>query len=147
NYGSLFPSGFLSYKADSMNSLTLTIGRRTDRPAFQTLNPFLYVINKYTYETGNPYLLPQYSWNLELSHQYGELLTTGVSLSLIDNYFSQIFLSDTSKTILYYTQGNVGQVYNLGVSASVHVSPSKWWTADVTAVFNHKQLRGFNGNN
>jgi iron complex outermembrane receptor protein len=147
NYGSFFPSGYLSYKLDSLNSVTLTVGRRTDRPAFQTLNPFLYIINKYTYETGNPYLLPQYSWNFELSHQYGDLLTTGISYSQLSNYFSQIFLSDTSKTILYYTQGNVGRVYNLGVSASLSVSPLKPWSVELTAVFNHKQLRGFNGNN
>jgi len=147
NYGSLFPSGYLTYKLDSMHSLTLTFGRRTDRPPFQTLNPFLYIINKYTYQTGNPYLLPQYSWNFEISHQYGSLLTTGLSYSRITNYFSQIFLSDTSKTILYYTQGNVGRVYNLGASVSLSVSPLKWWSAELTAVFNHKQLRGFNGNN
>jgi len=146
NYGSFFPSGYLTYKLDSVNSLTLTIGRRTDRPPFQSLNPFLYIINKYTYQTGNPYLLPQYSWNFEVSHQYGNLLTTGLSYSRITNYFSQIFLSDTSKTILYYTQGNVGRVYNLGLSASLSVSPLKWWSAELTAVFNHKQLRGFNGN-
>jgi outer membrane receptor protein involved in Fe transport len=145
-YGSLFPSGYLSYKLDTLQSLTLTVGRRVDRPAFQTLNPFLYIINKYTYQTGNPYLLPQYSWNLELSHRYGNLLTTGVSYSRTSNYFSQIFLSDTSKTILYYTQGNVGQVYNLGLSASLSANPVKCWSLELTAVFNHKQLRGFNGN-
>ncbi|HEY4290521.1 MAG TPA: outer membrane beta-barrel protein [Puia sp.] len=146
NYGSFFPSGYLTYKADSLNSFTLTAGRRIDRPAFQSLNPFYYIINKYTYETGNPYLFPQYSWNFELSHQYNNFLTTGVSYSSISNYFSQIFLSDTSKTILYYTQGNVGRVYNLGVSATVSLAPLKWWSFDFTAVFNHKQLRGFNGN-
>lgn len=146
NYGSLFPSGYLSYKLDTLNSLTLTVGRRVDRPVFQTLNPFLFVINKYTYETGNPYLLPQYTWNFELSHQYGNLLTTGVSYALVSNYFSQIFLSDTSKTILYYTQGNVGRVYNLGLSMSLNVSPVRWWSMALTAVLNHKQLRGFNGN-
>jgi len=146
NYGSFFPSGYLAYKLDSLNSLTLTVGRRTDRPVFQTLNPFLFVINKYTYETGNPYLLPQYTWNFELSHQYGNLLTTGISYARVSNYFSQIFLSDTSKTILYYTQGNVGQVYNLGLSASLSLTPVRWWSMELTAVFNHKQLRGFNGN-
>jgi outer membrane receptor protein involved in Fe transport len=146
NYGNFFPSGYLAYRLDSLNSLTLTVGRRTDRPVFQNLNPFLYIINKYTYQTGNPYLLPQYSWNFELSHQYGEWLTTGITYSRLSNYFSQIFLSDTSKTILYYTQGNVGRVYNLGVSASLSLSPLPWWSASLTAVFNHKQLRGFNGN-
>jgi iron complex outermembrane receptor protein len=146
NYGGFFPSGYFSYKIDSMNSLTLTVGRRTDRPPFQSLNPFLYIINKYTYQTGNVYLLPQYSWNFELTHQYGDLLTTGVSYSRIDNYFSQIFLSDTSRTILYYTQGNVGHVYNLGLTGSLNWSPCRWWSLTFTATFNHKQLRGFNGN-
>ncbi|MDO6435669.1 TonB-dependent receptor [Flavitalea sp. BT771] len=147
NYGSLFPSGYLSYKLDTLNSLTLTVARRIDRPPFQSLNPFLYIINKYTYETGNPYLLPQYSWNYELTHQYGSLLTTGVSYSRLSNYFSQIFLSDTTKTILYYTQGNVGRAYNLGLSASVSLSPLRWWSVELSAVYNHKQLRGFSGNN
>lgn len=146
NYGSLFPSGYLSCKLDSANSLTLTIARRLDRQAFQSLNPFLYVINKYTYETGNPYLLPQYSWNFELSHQYGDLLTTSVSYGLITDYFSQIFLSNTSKTILYYTQGNVGRVDNLGLSVSLSLAPVKWWSMELTAVYNYKELKGFNGN-
>lgn len=146
NYGSFFPSGYVSYKLDSINSLTLTISRRIDRPPFQNLNPFLYIINKYTYQTGNPYLLPQYSWSFELSHQFKDLLTTSVSYLDISNYFSQIFLSDTSKTILFYTQGNVGHVHNLGVTATLNLAPVHWWTMDLTAVFNHKLLRGFNGN-
>lgn len=146
NYGSFFPSGYLSYPIDSLQSITLTVGRRLDRPAFQNLNPFLYIINKYTYQTGNPYLLPQYSWNFELSHQYGELLTTTLSYSRLTNYFSQIFLSDSTGTILFYTQGNVGTVNNFGASESIDVKPVRWWTLQLGAFFNHKQFHGFNGN-
>ena len=145
-YGSFFPSGSFSLKIDSMHTLSLTFGRRIDRPVFQTLNPFLYIINKYTYETGNPYLIPQYSWTIELTHQYGDWLTTGLSWTRIDNYFSQIFLSDTTGTILFYTQGNVGSVYNLGASVNLNLTPVSWWSVQLGAVFNHKQLRGFNGN-
>jgi iron complex outermembrane receptor protein len=147
NYGSFFPSGNLSWLIDSLHRLTLTMGRRIDRPPFQNLNPFLYIINKYTYETGNPYLLPQYSWNFELTHQYGDLLTTTLSYSLLTNYFSQIFLSDSTGTILYYTQGNVGTVNNFGASESVNLKPARWWALQTGAFFNHKQFRGFNGNN
>jgi hypothetical protein len=146
NYASLFPNTTVSYKLDSSNSLALIVGRRTDRPIYQYLNPFAYVINKYTYVTGNPYLLPQYTWNFELSHQYKDLLTTGISYSLTSNYFSQLFLADTTKTILYYTQGNVGHVYNIGITASLNLHPASWWSVQLSAVFNHKQLRGFNGN-
>lgn len=146
NYGSLFPSGYLSYPIDSLQSLTLTVGRRTDRPPFQSLNPFLYIINKYTYDSGNPYLLPQYTWNAELTHQYGELFTTTLSYSRLSNYFSQLFLSDSTGTILFYTQGNVGTVNNFGASESVNAKPMRWWTVQLGAFFNHKRFRGFNGN-
>ncbi|MDB4923123.1 outer membrane beta-barrel family protein [Mucilaginibacter sp.] len=146
NYGEFFPSGYISYQADSSHSLTLTAGRRIDRPVFQNLNPFYFIINKYTYETGNPYLLPQFSWNFELSHQYKNLLTTSVSYSNIKNYFSQLFLNDATKGILLYSQGNVGHTYNIGVSQAVSVTPFSWWSLTAQATFNHKQLRGFNGN-
>lgn len=146
NYGSFFPSGYLSYPIDSLQSLTLTVGRRLDRPPFQNLNPFLYIINKYTYETGNPYLLPQYSWNLELTHQFRELFTTTLSYSILTNYFSQIFLSDSTGTILFYTQGNVATVNNLGLSENIDIKPTRWWALQLGAFFNHKQFRGFNGN-
>jgi iron complex outermembrane recepter protein len=33
------------------------------------------------------------------------------------------------------------------MSASLSISPLKPWSVELTAVFNHKQLRGFNGNN
>lgn len=146
NYSGLFPSGSVTAQVDSANSLTFTIGRRIDRPAFQKLNPFYFIINKYTYQTGNPYFLPQYSWNLELSHQYKNLLTTTVSYSLIKNYFSQLFLTDTAKGILFYSEGNVGKAWNLGLAAILSLSPVKWWSLTAQANYNHKELTGFNGN-
>ena len=145
-YGGLFPSGTISYEVDSSNSFSFTAGRRIDRPAFQKLNPFFFIINKYTYQTGNPFMLPQYSWNLELSHQYKDLLTTTVSYSRIKNYFSQLFLTDTATGILFYSEGNVGSASIFGLSATLVVSPVSWWSLTAQANYNYKQLRGFNGN-
>lgn len=143
NYNSLFPSGYISYQLDSSNSIIFTAGRRIDRPAFQTLNPFTFIINKYTYQNGNPLIVPQYSTNLELSHTYKEWLTTAVSYSIVKNYFSQIFLRDTVTGLLYYSQGNVGRTHNLGISSTLILSPAKWWSFTFQAIFNHKELKGF----
>jgi outer membrane receptor protein involved in Fe transport len=145
SYDGLFPSGYITYQADSANGFTFTAGRRIDRPAFQTLNPFTFIINKYTYQNGNPYIIPQYSTNLELSHQYKEWLTTTVSYSIVKNYFSQIFLNDTITGLLYYSQGNVGRTHNLGLSSTVILSPTKWWSFTLQALYNHKELKGFKG--
>lgn len=145
-YGSLFPSGSITFQADSVNSFTFTAGRRIDRPAFQKLNPFYFIINKYTYQVGNPFILPQYSLNLELSHQYKDLLTTTVSYSRIKNYFSQLFLTDTITGSLLYSEGNVGTASILGVSVNVVASPFSWWSVTAQALYNYKKLSGYNGN-
>ncbi len=145
NYNGLFPSGYVTYEIDSSNALTFTAGRRIDRPAFQKLNPFVFIINKYTYQRGNPFFLPQYTWNMELSHQYKQLLTTTVSYSIIKNYFSQLFVNEGGD-ILTYTEGNVGRMYNIGVSVAVQAAPFKWWSLTGQAMFNYKELKGNVGN-
>jgi hypothetical protein len=81
---------------------------------------------------------------MELSHQYKELLTTAVSYSIIKNYFSQLFLTDSSG-ILIYSEGNVGRAYNFGLSVTLQASPVKWWSFTTQAVFNHKELIGYAG--
>lgn len=141
-YDNLFPSGFISYDADSLNSFSFTAGRRIDRPAYQKLNPFVFIINKYTYQRGNPNFLPQYTYNFELSHSYKQKLTTTVSYSNIKNYFSQLFLSE-GNDILVYTEGNVGQMHNLGASLSLQISPFKWWSLIAQTNFNYKRLSGY----
>lgn len=142
NYQDFFPSGYLSYEVDSANSFSFTAGRRIDRPAYQKLNPFVFIINKYTYQRGNPFFLPQYTWNFELSHSYKQFLTTAISYSGIKNYFSQLFLSE-GNDILVYTEGNVGQMHNLGLALTVQVSPFKWWSLTGQSNFNYKKLSGY----
>ncbi|HVT84167.1 MAG TPA: TonB-dependent receptor family protein [Chitinophagaceae bacterium] len=147
SYSGFFPSGYINYQADSSNSFTVTAGRRIDRPPFQTLNPFYFIVNKYTYSTGNPFLLPQYSWNLELNHQYKNLLSTSISYSIVKNYFSQLFLNDSAKGVLLYSQGNVGHTNTFGLSSTLTTPLFKWWSVTASAIYNHKELKGFNGNN
>ena len=142
HYGGLFPSGFVSWQADSSNGFTFTAGRRIDRPPFQQLNPFVFIINKYTYQTGNPYLKPQYTWNFEVSHQYKSFLTTTVSYGIMKDYFSQLFLTD-SVGILYYSQGNVGKAYIAGLSVSPQINVFKWWNLSGEVVFNYKKFKGY----
>ncbi len=142
NYGSLFPTLFLTWHADSVNSFTFRTGRRIDRPAFQKLNPFVFIINKYTFQTGNPYFKPQYTWNIELSHIYKEVFSTTLSYNIINDYFSQIFYADTATSRITYSEGNVGKMQNFGLTMSAQLSPAKWWSFSGQATLNHKKIEG-----
>lgn len=147
NYGSLFPTAFITYHADSSSSFTFRFGRRIDRPQFQNLNPFLITINKYTFEGGNPFIRPQYTWNFELVHNFRQMLSTGISYSYLKDYFSQIFIIDSNssnvnKNIIIYTRGNVGSFKNLGITMTLQLPLTKWWNLTSVAVYNHKVIKG-----
>lgn len=142
DYKSLFPSGFISFDADSNNAITLTVSRRLDRPPFQKLNPFTFTINKYTYEKGNPFTRPQFSWNFELSHLFKQKITTTVSYSFIKDYYSQIFYRD-SNNIMVYSTGNVGRAYNIGASMGSQINATRWWFFTAQLLYNYKKLEGY----
>lgn len=141
-YGGLFPTIVANWQIDSLNGLTLNVGRRIDRPRFQSLNPFVFVINKYTYQSGNPYFIPQYTWNTELSHSFKDILITSLSFSYTKDYFSQIFYQD-STGIITYTEGNLDNMKNFGLSVTAQLSPLHWWSFSFEGVVNHKMISGF----
>jgi iron complex outermembrane recepter protein len=146
-YGSIFPTAFVSYNADSNNTITVRAGKRIDRPQFQHLNPFQTILNKYTYEAGNPYIKPQYTWNFSVAHTWKQKLTTEVSYSYLKDYFSQIFIIDSSSSnvnnnIIIYTRGNVGSFKNFGITETFQTAVTKWWNLTAVAVYNHKVIKG-----
>lgn len=141
-YSSLFPSLYLQYQIDSLHRISLTSGRRIDRPAFQKLNPFVFVINKYTYQVGNPFFLPQYAWNWELGYTYKEDINISFSYSQLRDYISQIFYADTATGLIRYTEGNIGKLRVYGVSVSAQLSPAPWWSATLEGIYNHKIIEG-----
>jgi len=140
-YSGLFPTLFLQYKTDSNQSFSISAGRRIDRPPYQKLNPFVFVINKYTYQQGNPFFLPQYTWNLQLSHQFKQLLMTSLNYSVTTNYFSQIFLSNPDG-VLIYSEGNLGRMRNVGISVSSQLDAASWWSISIQANLYNKKIEG-----
>jgi iron complex outermembrane recepter protein len=127
NYVNLFPTMYLSYQANLKNSFGLNFGRRIDRPAYQDLNPFLFFLDEYTYQAGNPYLQPQFSDNVELSHTYNNWLTTTLNYSYTKNFFAETFQQLEHATII--RNGNIGERQNMGIALSAQIPVVKWWTS------------------
>jgi outer membrane receptor protein involved in Fe transport len=146
NYNNLFPTAAIAYKFNDDNEINFSFGRRIDRPAYQSLNPFLYFINKYTYEVGNPLLRPQYSNNFNLGYLFKGKFNASVNYSEISNYFSTIFRTENSVTI--YTQDNLQKLRTVGLSLSEELEVSKWWNVSMSGNITYKKVAGFvNGEN
>jgi len=140
NYNSFFPTVFISYKASDKHQFGINMGRRIDRPAYQDLNPFLYFLDNYTYESGNPFIRPQYTWNMELSHTYKDFLTTTVNYSRTTDFMTETFEQSGYATIV--REGNIGVRHSAGLSVSARVNATKWWTSSLYSNLNYNLFKG-----
>ncbi|MGN7785360.1 outer membrane beta-barrel protein [Niabella sp. 22666] len=135
NYTGLFPTLYLAYRLDSAqkHQLGLSIGRRIDRPDYQDLNPFTYPIDRFTYYGGNPFLVPTYSYNLELSHTYKNKITTSLEYSIIKNLIQET--NEQKGTVYYSRPGNYGRQTVFGLTVNGNLQPYKWWTLQIYTEF------------
>ena len=140
NYFSFFPTMYVSYQANEKSQFSVNYGRRIDRPAYQDLNPFLFFLDQYTYQAGNPYLQPQFSHNVELSHTYAGWLSTTLNYSYTKDFFSETFEQSGRATIV--RNGNIGSRQNAGVAVSAQLHVTKWWMSILYANVNYTKFDG-----
>ncbi|GAA4329101.1 outer membrane beta-barrel protein [Flaviaesturariibacter amylovorans] len=147
DYGSLFPTAFVSFAASKSHQLSFSYGRRIDRPDYQDLNPFLFFIDRYTLEQGNPYMRPQFTHNFELGHTFKGFLTTTLNYSSTRDMMSETFeqASVANGGNGYATivrDGNIGRRESAGISVNAQVPVRKWWTAMLYTNFNYNKFSG-----
>lgn len=143
-YASLFPSLYITRELDSNHSFTVSTGRRIDRPAYQQLNPFLFFINEYTFQVGNPYIQPQFTWNFQASHTYKGWLTSSLEYARTTQYFSQLFKTEGRVTIL--TEGNLATMQSLNLTITAQLNITKWWSSNITITGFRQTVAGFDSN-
>ena len=127
NYTDFFPSAGISYQINQKNLLALNYSTRIQRPNYQNLNPFENRIDELTFGKGNPFLQPQYTNNLKLSHTYNYRLNISLSYSFVRDFFAQVTeaLPNNQNSLTVRNVANQ-KVINLGISY-----PSKftnWWS-------------------
>lgn len=127
NYTNWFPSGGITYQMNQKNSWALIYSKRVQRPNYQSLNPFEYQIDELSFSRGNPFLQPQYTDNLKLSHTYNYTLNTSISYSFIKDFFAQVTEAQGDNQN-FINQRNVAnqKVINLGISYPTKFND--WWS-------------------
>lgn len=121
----LFPNLSLSYSFPSGGKLSLLYSRRQDKPRYEDLNPFEYLLDEFSYWKGNPFLRPQTSDKILLSYSL-----RGLSLSLyytrLEDYFTGITDAlGQDKTVM--TTKNLGRQQQAGLEAMYSRRLTSWW--------------------
>jgi hypothetical protein len=126
-YNNLFPTVFMLYRLDSVGNhqMGLSVGRRINRPDYQSMNPFTYPLDRFTLYSGNPYLQPTFSQNIELSHTYKNRFTTAFEFTYVKDVISETIQQENG--IFYSRPGNLGEQYAYSLSFNGAFNPVKWW--------------------
>ena len=125
-YLNLFPSAGFTYKPNKTNAFALNFSRRINRPNYQSLNPFQYRISEIQYRIGNPFLQPNYTNSVKISHTYKYAVTTSLSYSYRTDFNAQVTDTlDFETTFLQPKNVANEEVYSLSISSPVPVA--KWW--------------------
>ncbi|NNF20503.1 MAG: TonB-dependent receptor [Saprospiraceae bacterium] len=128
SYTDLFPSFGLTYQLNEKNRFQLNYSRRLNRPSYQDMNPFRSRLDELTFEQGNPFLNPEYSSTLQVSHSWNYKLTTSFSYSHTRDLITRV--TDTTELkSAFITWLNLADQYTYSISVSAPLPITEWWNS------------------
>jgi hypothetical protein len=92
------------------------------------MNPFQYFLDQFTFKQGNPYLAPQFSHNVELSHNFMGALNTTLNYTYTKDIINDILKQNDVTKTTFLTKDNIGERTNIGIAISYNAPVTKWYT-------------------
>jgi hypothetical protein len=143
NYTNLFPSISLTYIQSENTEFNMKYGRKIDRPDYTSVNPFIYFSDRFNGYAGNPFLLPQYSDNLEVTASFLQ-----GALSLTANYthtaqpLADVYVVNPQTLVTLYTKRNLVSNQTAGLSIGVYLPLTPWYTITGFVYGYHSRFEG-----
>jgi outer membrane receptor for ferrienterochelin and colicin len=137
-YGSWFPSLFLSRKIDDKNHVNLAYSRRIRRQTFNDLAPFVLFMDPFSFWSGNERLLPSISDNISLSYKHRSILLI-LQYTYEDNaimrYQGKI---DAETNRMMLVSENLDYLRTLNATLTLPWTVNKYWDMQNNIQFNHR---------
>lgn len=141
NYLDFFPSAGITYQANDKNTFQLNYSRRINRPSYQDLNPFRMRLDSLTFEKGNPFLQPEYTNKIQLTHTFNSFLNTSLSFDHTQDLIARLTDAETEQSA-FITYENVADQYSYSLNVSGALPIQKWWSTYVSLTGFYQQNRG-----
>jgi outer membrane receptor protein involved in Fe transport len=141
NYTDLFPSLLVSRNIDADNVLNFSYSRKINRPNYQNLNPFVFFLDQYTYNEGNPNLKPEYATNLEAGYLFKQKYSATLSYRHTSDVITQVLLQNEEKKSMYQTVLNLASDDVLSLTLNFPVTFTKWWNINANVLGYYKQVQ------
>ncbi|PCE66343.1 TonB-dependent receptor domain-containing protein [Sediminicola luteus] len=114
NYLKWFPTIYLQYRPHEDHDLSLSYGKRIQRPSYNSLNPFTFYFGQYSYFEGNPNLRPSIKHNLDLEYSLKQNFNFGLFYQYATDAMLEVSFQDNDGQTIRYTTINTDREITYG---------------------------------
>ncbi|MBK0403232.1 TonB-dependent receptor [Adhaeribacter sp. BT258] len=126
-YFGLFPSVFLQHKVSDKYQLNYNFSRRLDRPGYNSLNPFIFYLDPYSWAKGNPDLKPQYTNSFQITQTYKDAYSLILGYANTAGFMAEIPLQNNENKTTEFQTRNVDNFENANATLVLPVKISPKW--------------------
>jgi ferric enterobactin receptor len=140
HYLQLFPSALVQRTLNARHALALSAARRIDRPNYAQVNPLRAYLDANSYRAGNPSLVAQTSYNVELTHTYRQKFSTALAYARTNQPIVNIVQPSPDGGRLVVNQDvNLSTQHFYTLTLTAPLTLTKWWTlyANALLYYNH----------
>jgi len=138
SYLKLFPSFFIQQTLNTNNSINFSYSYRIGRPNYNMLNPFVWTLDPYTQNTGNPLLNPQFTHAAKISHTYKGMFITSIGYNYTNDPYTMVLYQNDVTKVVTQTMTNLSNSFDFNASETFQLPVAKWWSMNgtVTGLYN-----------
>lgn len=129
DFKNLFPFFSVSLRPNVDHSISLSYAKRIERPAYQDLNPFVYLLDELSFWQGNPFLNPELTQRFTLLYSRKSNTVISLNYAYTDQFNARVTDTvDTEKIVMI--NKNIGTQKHWSLSLTQSLKPITGW--DVT---------------
>ncbi|MCT1525061.1 TonB-dependent receptor family protein [Sphingobacterium hotanense] len=126
SFTNLFPFFSITTQPGENQNLSLSYAKRIERPAYQDLNPFIYMLDELSFWQGNPFLNPELTHRLTLLYSRRNSTVVTFNFAYSDQFNAKV--TDTLETEkIVMVSRNVGIQKHWSLALTQNFSPKSWW--------------------
>ncbi|MBF9220271.1 outer membrane beta-barrel protein [Hymenobacter ruricola] len=138
-----FPTASVQRTLNARHALALTAGRRVDRPNYGQLNPLRAYVDAVSYRSGNPYLVAQTSYNVDLTHTYRQKFIAALTYAHTHlPIITTVQPAPDGGRQVVNRDVNLSTQQYLALTLTAPLEPAKWWTLYANGVFYYSRFQG-----
>lgn len=130
DYLNFFPNISINQELSNKHSLGISYSRRINRPNYSNLNPFLYYVDPYSYQQGNPFLNPSFTNSYELTYTLLKKYNVTAGYQKTKDMVGEIMYQNDETNVLYVTRENIASENVYFVNINVPIAIGEFWSSN-----------------